>query len=139
LPSAEKLQEAWAARLRTAPIEPVIALTGAGLVLGAGTVLAGHSANLWGPPAIDISGNEERILALLAVACGRAIGPNVIDNIRRASEHAARGEVLSRRSISPGRACPCWLTKRRGTSAVYRRCLARRWAHPARSAESLRY
>lgn len=125
MPSTEKMQEAWAARLRTAPIEPVMALTEAGLVLGAGTVLAEHSANRWGPPVLAIGGNEERILALLAVAYGRAIEPTVIDNIRRASEHSARGEVALAAIHLARAGLPRLSDPKDAASTVYRRCFAR--------------
>jgi hypothetical protein len=93
MPSAEKMQEAWTARLRTAPIEPVMALTEVGLVRGAGTVLAEHSADRWGRPTLAIDDSEERILALLAIAYGQSVERGVIGHIRRASEQYGRGET----------------------------------------------
>ena len=93
MPSADQLQERWEARVRTASIEPAPAFTEAGLTFGAGTVLAKRIADCRGRPVIAIDGNEERILALLAVAYGRAVKSGVIDHIRRADAQYACGEI----------------------------------------------
>jgi hypothetical protein len=90
---ADQLRRDWEARVRTVSIEPAPGITDAGLVLGAGTVLARRITGRQGRSALAIDGNEERILALLAVAYGRAVEAETISAIRRASEQYARGEI----------------------------------------------
>ena len=86
--SLEAVREEWAQGARSRPVHPSMVITGAGLVLGLGTVLARASVDRWGRPALAIDDDEERILTLLAVAYGKALDPTVLDHIRRASEHA---------------------------------------------------
>jgi hypothetical protein len=93
MPSAEQLQARWEARVRAASIEPALAFTEAGLTFGAGTVLAKRIAVGRSRPMLAIAGNEERILALLAVAYGRSVKSVAIDHIRRAGAHYACGEI----------------------------------------------
>jgi hypothetical protein len=87
------MRKRWQERLRTSSIEPAATFTQAGLVLGAGTVLATRSTDRWGRPTLAIDGNEERILALLAVAYGGSAEPGIISHLRRASTHYAEGET----------------------------------------------
>lgn len=63
-----------------------------GLVLGVGTVLAKASGDRCGRPAVAIDNAEERILALLAVAYGKAIDATVLGHIRRAAAQWSRAE-----------------------------------------------
>ena len=67
--------------------------TAEGLML-AGAVLAKADRDRHGMPALIIDGDEERILAVLALAYDRAIGPAVLANIRRASDNWGRGEPV---------------------------------------------
>lgn len=62
------------------------------MVLGA-TVLAKVSLDADGSPHLTIDGTEERILALLSTVHGKAVGPAVLDYIRRASTEWRRGEA----------------------------------------------
>lgn len=71
--------------------EPTI--TAEGLTL-AGTVLAKMGRDRSGAPALAIDGGEERILALLALAYDRPIGPAALGNIRRASDNWGKGEPV---------------------------------------------
>jgi 3D (Asp-Asp-Asp) domain-containing protein len=64
-----------------------------GLVLSLGTVLAGVQARGAKRPVLALDGAEERLLALLSVAYGRAIDPHVLGNIRRASTAWRAGET----------------------------------------------
>jgi len=57
-----------------------------GLVIAAGTFLAKARGDSYGRPAVAIDNSEERILALLAVAYGKAVDLSVLGHIRRASE-----------------------------------------------------
>lgn len=58
--------------------------TDEGLVLGTGTILAERSGRD-SSAALMLDGVEERLLALLAIAYGRAVSPKVIGNVRRAA------------------------------------------------------
>jgi hypothetical protein len=91
--SADGLRKAWGHRVQLLPIEPVMRITGEGLVLGAGTVLAKHATDGLGRPSLAIDGNEDRLVALLSVAHGKVVDPGVIDHIRRASRAYGRDET----------------------------------------------
>jgi hypothetical protein len=71
--------------------EPVMTFTSEGLVLG-DAVLAPLRSERDGAPEIAIDGAEERILALLAVAYGKAAQSGVLGMIRRAARYWHRGE-----------------------------------------------
>jgi len=71
--------------------EPVMSFTSEGLVLG-DAVLAPLRSERDGAPEIAIDGAEERILALLAVAYGKAAQSGVLGMIRRAARYWHRGE-----------------------------------------------
>jgi hypothetical protein len=71
--------------------EPTI--TEQGLML-AGVVLAKMGRDSNGRPALVIDGDEEGILARLALAYDRPVGPAVLGNIRRASENWCNGETI---------------------------------------------
>ncbi len=78
---------------RLSHLASVMTITDAGLALGA-TVLAPVRRDGCGTPALAIDGAEERILALIAVAYGKAVGPAVLGNIRRASACWSQGETV---------------------------------------------
>ena len=79
----EQLRDKWHARKRAAPIHPTMTFAAEGLVLGAGTILV---------PAEGIRrlkslrGQEQRMLALLSAAHGKAVSPLVLGNIERAGK-----------------------------------------------------
>ena len=75
---------------RQAALHRSLTITGAGLTLGAGTVLA--RMTIEGSSHLAIDGEEERILALLSVAFDKSISANAIGNLRRASEQWSRGD-----------------------------------------------
>ena len=81
------LRKAAADPRRRRSFEPVVTLTAEGLVLG-GTILAPASSD----PAGTLATAEERILALLAVAYGKTVRPEVLGNIRRATRYWRQGE-----------------------------------------------
>lgn len=91
--TADSLRKSWENLGRFAAIEPALTITEAGLVLGAGTVLAKHMTTAGGSPALAVTGNEERILALLTVACARRVDPGVIGHIHRTAASCSRGEI----------------------------------------------
>lgn len=91
--SADQLRKGWAERARLCPIEPAMTFAEGGVVLGAGTVVAARSTPHQGRAAFAIDGCDERILALLAVAHGRAVAPETVGHIRRACRHYADGET----------------------------------------------
>ena len=77
----------WAPR---APLQCSLAITGAGLTLGRGTVLARMTQEA--PPRLAVDGAEERILTLLSAALGKSVPLRLLDNLRRASEQWSRGD-----------------------------------------------
>ncbi len=89
LPSVAR--EATAGRRTRHPFEPVMTLTADRLVLGS-TVLAPLRAERAGSPVLALDGAEARVLALLAVAYGKAVQPRVLGNIRRAERYWRLGE-----------------------------------------------
>lgn len=89
---AETLGKAWRER-QVVPIEPRMTFGPAGLVLGAGTVLAA-SEPVGGGRAIRLDGAEARLLALLAAAYGRTVGVESLGHIRRAALRWSEGEEV---------------------------------------------
>jgi hypothetical protein len=85
--SADAMREAWTAR-RSSPLAPFMSFTDQGLVLGAGTMLAKRRPD----HGLALDGEEERLLALLAVGYGRPVSPKVIGNLQRAARDWANGE-----------------------------------------------
>jgi hypothetical protein len=85
----QQLRDKWHARERAAPIHPAMTFAAEGLVLGAGTILL---------PAEGIRrlksvrGQEQRILALLSAAHGKAVSPSVLGNIERAGKAWSVGD-----------------------------------------------
>jgi hypothetical protein len=70
---------------------PVMTIGEEGLVLG-GTVLAPLRRDAFGLAELVVAGAEERILALLAIAYGKDVGPDVLSNIRWAAREWRRGQ-----------------------------------------------
>ncbi|HUC11295.1 MAG TPA: hypothetical protein VL985_12850 [Stellaceae bacterium] len=107
--AGDRLRKSWGTRIRSVPVEAASDFGKAGLVLGSGTVLAPLEVDASGRPTLAIDGNEQRLLALLAIAYRRAIAPGVIAHIRRASEKYACGETAlalihpARRGLAPAR------------------------------------
>jgi hypothetical protein len=83
-----KLQTDWQAKGRFRGLHARMALEKDGVVLGAGTVLAGRDTD----GALALDGEDARILTLLSVARGAPVAAGVIDVFRRASHHAAVGD-----------------------------------------------
>jgi hypothetical protein len=77
-------------RAPRAPLRCSPAITGAGLTLGRGTILARFTKDAL--PRLAIDGDEERILAMPSAALGKSVPVRVIENMRRASEQWARGD-----------------------------------------------
>jgi hypothetical protein len=73
--------------------EAALAITGEGLVLGS-TVLAKMGCDGDGRLGLALDGAEERILALLAIAYGTAVRPNVLGNIRRTATRWRQSETV---------------------------------------------
>jgi hypothetical protein len=89
--SVEAAREAWTRGTGSRLLDSCLTITDEGLVLGA-TVLAKMGRDVDGSPRLLIDDGEERIFALLAAAYGKAVGPAVLGNIRRASTEWGRGE-----------------------------------------------
>jgi len=55
-------------------------------------VVAKRTVNRWAVPRLAIDGQERRVLALLAIAYWRPIGPPAIHQMKRASQALSRGD-----------------------------------------------
>jgi len=85
----KQLRDAWHARQRAVPIQPIMTFASEGLVLGAGTVLIPSE----GPRRLhSLRGRQAHVLALLSAAYGRAVAPSVLGNIERAVTSWRDGE-----------------------------------------------
>jgi hypothetical protein len=87
--TAQEIIQNWdkrAARLRSR-----MEITGNGLALGAGTILANASRGRRGGPKLALH-NGPRVMALLATAYERPIGPHVLAKIERACKLWNEGE-----------------------------------------------
>jgi hypothetical protein len=84
----EQLQKQWRDSARFRALRANVALEKEGVVLGAGTVLAKRKHD----GALELDGEEARVLALLAVALGRPVGPAVLRGIRHASKCTRAGD-----------------------------------------------
>ena len=91
--SLQEARKGAADCMRPHPLALVMTTSEEGLVLGT-TVLAPMGHDACGIPALAIDGAEERILALLAAAYGKMVGPAVLGNIRRASAYWSQGETV---------------------------------------------
>ncbi len=91
--SGETLTKKFEERLWRAPIGYAIEINDAGLVFGAGTVLAQMTRDWEGAQVLALdNSNEERILTLLSAVYGRAVSPDVFRHIEGASEQWRRGD-----------------------------------------------
>ncbi len=90
--SRETLRKRFDERLQRFPIGYAIEINDAGLVFGAGTVLARMTQDQCGAPVLDLDTDRQRIYALLAAAYGRTISPDVFKHIEGASEQWRRGD-----------------------------------------------
>jgi hypothetical protein len=95
----QELLQKWDDRAR----RPRMEITGEGLMLGAGTVLAGATRDGRGRPrALD---DEPRVTALLTTAYERPVDVRLLAKLRRAAELWNDGDRRSRIFISPTPAC----------------------------------
>ena len=93
-------------------------ITSDGLMLGAGTVLAGMVRDERGRPRLALD-DEQRALALLATAYERPVDACIVAKLRRACERWTEGEkalahihLADCRLAAKSRRCGCsWLTK----------------------------
>ena len=86
--NARALQK-WDARARS--LRPRMEITGEGLMLGAGTVLAGMAKDERGRPRLALD-DEPRALALLATAYERPMDVRLLTKLRRAADLWNEGE-----------------------------------------------
>jgi hypothetical protein len=93
----DTLCAAWRAERakRLARHAPMPRMEEEGLMLGPLVVIAKRATDRWGATILEIDGNEARILALLAVAYGRVIGPEVVDPLHRASKALSSRNLAS--------------------------------------------
>ena len=89
----DALCEAWWGERahRMARFRRLRTIEDAGITLGAQTVIVRKSVDRWGATGLAIDGDERRILALLATAYWRPVGPVAIRQIKRASHALSRG------------------------------------------------
>ena len=74
------------------PLDRAMAINDAGLVLGAGTVLAETARDPTGAPVLKLEGHEERLLALLSVAYRGNVSSDLFRRIERASKQWMLGD-----------------------------------------------
>ncbi|HEY3798190.1 MAG TPA: hypothetical protein VGL58_07535 [Caulobacteraceae bacterium] len=86
---AKVLDEAWRTHKATADITTSPTFCDAGLVLGAGAILA---ANQTERRAVDLETGLDRLFALLSVAYGRRVERGLIRHLRRASDCWTHGD-----------------------------------------------
>ncbi|MGA9214364.1 MAG: hypothetical protein WBZ54_03615, partial [Methylocella sp.] len=85
----QELLQKWDARARRQ--YPCMEISGEGLMLGAGTMLAGTAKDERGRPCLALD-DEPRALALLATAYDRPVETYVLAKMRRAAELWNEGE-----------------------------------------------
>ena len=90
----ETLRKRFEERLRHRTIGCAIEINDAGLVLGAGTILARMTKDEGGEPILDLDADRQRTCALLAVVYGQIISPDVFRHIAGASEQWRRGDKV---------------------------------------------
>ncbi|QXX74164.1 hypothetical protein MHY1_00972 [Methylovirgula sp. HY1] len=90
--ASEGLGKRFIERLQRGAISTAIEVNDAGLVFGAGTVLARMTRNKGGESVLDLNTDRQRIFALLAVAYGRVASPDAFRHIEGASEQWRRGD-----------------------------------------------
>ncbi|MGA7383643.1 MAG: hypothetical protein WBW81_02775 [Methylocella sp.] len=85
----QQLAQKWDARSRC--LRPRMEITGEGLTLGAGTVLAGMAKDERGRPRLALNG-EPRIMALLSTAYEQPVAVHAVAKMCRAAELWNEGE-----------------------------------------------
>jgi hypothetical protein len=83
--TVEEIRQRWSERSCAGALHPHLEITGEGLVLGAGTILAKMGGDSKGSPELSLD-DERRIMAILATAYGRPLQAHVLDKMRRAAE-----------------------------------------------------
>lgn len=86
------LRKQWKEEAAYRPFHPYLHIDDDGLTLGAGTRLAPMIEDGAGASVLALSGQEERILALLSLAYRKRVSIKVIEFIKRASLHWKNGE-----------------------------------------------
>jgi hypothetical protein len=89
--TVEEIRQRWRERSRAGALHTKMEITGEGLVLGAGTILAKMGGDSKGAPALSLDG-ERRIMAALATAYGRPAGVHDLAKMRRAAELWSEGD-----------------------------------------------
>jgi hypothetical protein len=83
--TVEEIRQRWSERSRAGALHPHLEITGEGLVLGAGTILAKMGGDSKGSLELSLD-DERRIMAILATAYGRPLQAHVLAKMRRAAE-----------------------------------------------------
>ncbi|MDR3460822.1 MAG: hypothetical protein P4L76_00725 [Beijerinckiaceae bacterium] len=87
------LAKDWKTRRASRPFYPTIAFTDDGVVWGAGTVLARLRADPSGIPMLDVEGDHNRIIAIVAAAT-RKIPSGLIGHFNAAAKQWRRGNKV---------------------------------------------
>ena len=88
----ESLKKRFDERLSRSAINTAIEINDAGLVFGAGTVLARMRRDACGASRLDLYADWQRMATLLAAAYGRPLSPDVFLHIEGAFEQWRRGD-----------------------------------------------
>jgi hypothetical protein len=88
----EQLRKEWRTRETAGGIRDVISLEADGLVLGAGTILAGGRSGL-NSATPDATETEIRLLTLLCAAYGRSIADETLSHINHAAKRWREGQA----------------------------------------------
>jgi hypothetical protein len=88
----DKLEAKWTVQVSSRPLKHRPEITEEGLVLGAGTMLASVARDATGIFKLVLDGEEERIVALLSIACGQNLPASVITGLRKASDCWSRDD-----------------------------------------------
>lgn len=92
--SLNLLQKDWDDRFHHRPHRLAAAITDAGIVLAAETVLMRMEENEQGLPRLAVEQDEERLMALLSIAYLCRIPPSIKKNVANASAQWTRGEKV---------------------------------------------
>ena len=113
--SNEGADQTWPA-IMTRSVE----MSDAGLVVGAGSILARMTKAADGPPRLALDADRERCLAMLSVAWGRPVGADIFHHVEAASHAWQRGD----KALANLRLVFAGLPRLAEPADAYRLCLA---------------
>ena len=113
--SNERADQTWPA-IMTRSVE----MSDAGLVVGAGSILARMTKASDGPPRLALDADRDRCLAMLSVAWGRPVGADIFHHVEAASQAWQRGD----KALANLRLVFAGLPRLAEPADAYRLCLA---------------